>query len=466
MLAFTTFKEPMQDTILYSSELLSKYNTQAPRYTSYPTAVEFSACGNELDIHRAARQSINTQMSLYIHIPFCQNLCYYCGCNKLVTRHTHKADEYLTYLAQEAHQFSSVFADYEVTQVHLGGGTPNFLNQSQMTRLVALLRSNFNFSEQLEMGIELDPRHVENGYLATLSELGFNRLSMGVQDVNTDVQQAINREQDCDTIIELMQQARAQGFASINLDVIYGLPLQHADNFKNSIDFVLNADPDRISLFSYAHLPQRFAAQRKIKQQWLPLPNEKFELMQQAIAAFGNGGYEMIGLDHFAKPSDDLAKAKNQGELHRNFQGYTTHGDCDLLGLGVSAISSVGNLLCQNHKSLGQYYEALNHNNTSIARGVLLDEDDRLRAYVIKELMCNLYVDKYAVNELFEIDFDRYFAEEATRLKTFADDGLLSQDEQCIQVKPTARLFIRNICMQFDAYIQRQQKILTFSQAI
>ena len=333
--------------------ILSKYNINGPRYTSYPTALEFHSEFTDVDLIQAIDSSERRDLALYLHIPFCHSLCYYCGCNKIVTRHRDKADEYLDFLLKEIENKARYFDTYRVSQLHLGGGTPSFLTQAQFNRLVKALKSHFVFEDDAEMGIEIDPREVELDLLDRLRALGFNRLSFGLQDTNLEVQQAIKRVQDTEFVAELMTRGRALGFSSINLDVIYGLPHQTAERFARTLEDVLALNPDRVSLFSYAHLPARFAAQKKIKDEWLPNGEAKLALMLAAIETFTSRGYVAIGMDHFAKPTDELAQAQASGLLHRNFQGYTVKGNCDLLGLGVSAISAIGHLFasrCRHNK--------------------------------------------------------------------------------------------------------------------
>ncbi|MGL5409965.1 MAG: oxygen-independent coproporphyrinogen III oxidase, partial [Shewanella sp.] len=352
------------EQIVWDQGLIEKYNYSGPRYTSYPTALEFSESFDYDSVVRAATQYPERPLSLYVHIPFCHKLCYYCGCNKVITRHQHKADEYLDYLEREIASQAPLFKQRTVTQLHWGGGTPTYLNEVQTRRLMAMLRAHFSFAEQGEFSIEVDPREIELGMLDVLREVGFNRISLGVQDFNKDVQEAVNREQDNDFIRAMLERARELGFRSTNLDLIYGLPHQDAASFRHTLEEVLKTDPARLSIFNYAHLPSRFAAQRKLKEQDMPAPSEKLAMLQQTIAFLTGQGYQFIGMDHFAKPDDELAVAQRAGTLHRNFQGYTTQGECDLLGLGVSSISMMGDAYAQNQKDLKAYYgqiDALGH---------------------------------------------------------------------------------------------------------
>ena len=456
----------MQVSQFFDPKLLNKYNTSGPRYTSYPTALEFHDDFKHDDFVQAIKNSPNRELSLYVHIPFCHTLCYYCGCNKVITRHRDKADTYLEYLAQEIALQAPLFTDYKVKQLHWGGGTPSFLTDKQITTLVSLLKEKFDFADDLEMSIEIDPREIEMNLAEHLFSLGFNRLSLGVQDLDLKVQEAINRVQSTQFIGDFIAHAKAVGFKSINIDLIYGLPHQTLENFAKTLDKAHEWDVDRISLFSYAHLPSRFAAQRKLRDEWLPNTQEKFALMKLSIETLCNYGYDFIGMDHFAKPNDELSIAQSDGTLHRNFQGYTTKGGCDLLGLGVSSISNIGRSFGQNIKELQGYYKAIENQQHALERGVSLHDDDILRGEVIRELMCNLYLDKAKINEKYNINFDEYFAEDLPLLDTFIDDGLVENTEQSITVNQKARLLIRIICMSFDAYMKKHVNQQRFSRVI
>ena len=456
----------MQATQFFDSALLKKYNTSGPRYTSYPTALEFHDQFNHDHLVQAIESSPNRELSLYVHIPFCHSLCYYCGCNKVITRHRDKADTYLEFLAEEIASRAPLFKDYTVKQLHWGGGTPSFLRHEQITKLVELLKEKFTFAEQVEMSIEIDPREIEMDLAEHLYSLGFNRLSIGVQDIDEKVQQTINRVQSTEFIENFIAHAKAVGFKSINIDLIYGLPHQNIDTFTRTLNKAHEMDVDRISLFSYAHLPSRFAAQRKLRDEWLPSVDEKFALMKLAIEKLCDFGYDFIGMDHFAKPQDELSIAQKDGSLHRNFQGYTTKGGCDLLGLGVSSISAIGNSFSQNTKELQDYYKAIDSQKHAQVKGVSLSTDDIIRGEVIRELMCNLYLDKNKINAKFAINFDDYFADDLPLLQTFIDDGLVANTSDEIQVAQKARLLIRNICMSFDAYMKQHVSKQRFSRVI
>ena len=456
----------MQVSQFFDNQLLKKYNTSGPRYTSYPTALEFDDKFNQNDLIQAIEQSDNRELSLYVHIPFCHSLCYYCGCNKIVTRHRDKADTYLEYLAEEISSRAALFTEYTVKQLHWGGGTPSFLTHQQITLLVTLLKKKFNFADDLEMSIEIDPREIELELAQHLFDLGFNRLSIGVQDIDLKVQQTINRVQSTEFIHQCINEAKSVGFKSINIDLIYGLPHQTIETFTRTLNKAHEMDVDRISLFSYAHLPSRFAAQRKLRDEWLPSVDEKFALMKLAIETLCGFGYDFIGMDHFAKPNDELAIAQKNGSLHRNFQGYTTKGSYDLLGLGVSAISAIGTSYSQNVKDLNSYYQAISDNQHAQEKGLALSGDDIIRGEVIRELMCNHYVNKKAISEKFAINFDEYFADDLPALDTFISDDLLTNTSEAITVNQKSRLLIRNICMTFDAYMKEQRNFQRFSRVI
>ncbi|WP_293749479.1 oxygen-independent coproporphyrinogen III oxidase [uncultured Paraglaciecola sp.] len=457
----------MKTVNFFEQKLLNKYDTSGPRYTSYPTALEFSDNFSNDELIRAGQSSSTKELSLYLHIPFCHSLCYYCGCNKIVTRHTAKADIYLDNLEKEILSRAQTFGTRSIRQLHLGGGTPSFLSHAQLSRLIANLRNNFSFAKDIEMSIEVDPREIELELADHLASIGFNRLSIGVQDTNQKVQKAINRPQSTEFIQSLIKRAKLVGFTSVNIDLIYGLPHQTKETFSQTLDDVINKlNADRISLFSYAHMPKVFAAQRKIRDEWMPSTDDKFALMKLAIETLSANGYEFIGMDHFAKPTDELAKAQQNAELHRNFQGYTTKGDCDLLGLGVSAISSVDDVYSQNVKTLKDYYQQIDNQGHAVVKGRRLSQDDKIRRLVINQLMCNLYLDKKSVEQEFKINFEQYFADDIRSLSPFINDGLLKNTAENINVSPRARLLIRNICMSFDAYLKNHLNQQRFSRVI
>lgn len=455
-----------EQQLVWDLSLIQKYNYSGPRYTSYPTALEFHQGYDEAAFQQAAARYPQRPLSLYLHIPFCHKLCYFCGCNKQITRHQHKADDYLDALAQEIAQRAPLFANRTVSQIHWGGGTPTFLNTTQIGRLMALLREHFTVQPEAELSIELDPREIALDLLDYLRAEGFNRLSMGVQDFNKQVQKRVNREQDEAFIFALMARAKALGFHSTNIDLIYGLPLQTRESFSLTLQRVAELNPDRLSVFNYAHLPTLFAAQRKIKDEHLPSPQQKLDILQHSIAFLTGAGYQFIGMDHFARPDDELAVAQRAGKLHRNFQGYTTQGESDLLGLGVSAISMLGDSYAQNQKELKSYYTCVAKQGTALWRGLTLTTDDCIRRDVIKNLICHFQLDYRPIEAEFAINFSDYFAEDLRLLAALEQDGLVVRDDKSISVTPRGRLLIRNICMCFDRYLRQQARMQQFSRVI
>lgn len=451
---------------IWNDSLINKYNISGPRYTSYPTALSLESGYSQKELQAAITGSKSRSLSLYIHIPFCHQLCYYCGCNKIITRHQSKADVYLDYLEQEIAAKAPLFSEYRVEQLHLGGGTPTFLTTEQMTRLIEMLNSAFNFSQSAQRGIEIDPRSLAPNMMRHLHDLGFNRVSFGVQDFNDEVQAAVNRPQHLDEVLAILTEARTLGFKSINMDMIYGLPFQTVESYKQTVEQLIALSPDRVSVFNYAHLPDRFAAQRKLKESDMPSAGEKLEIFKQTLEQMTSAGYQFIGMDHFAKKDDELAMAQNEGHLHRNFQGYTTHGECDLLGLGVSSISQIGHMILQNEKELKPYYQALSDKRCAITKGITLSGDDEIRAAVIKQLICHFELDKKVFEQRYDINFDEYFAQALNALEPLAADGLVELNEHTIKVTSSGNLFIRIICMCFDAYLQNQIKNTRFSRVI
>jgi oxygen-independent coproporphyrinogen-3 oxidase len=451
---------------LTENALLKKYNTHAPRYTSYPTALTFTDKFMRKHFVKAVQLSKSRSLSLYIHIPFCHSLCYYCGCNKIVTRHQHKADIYLDYLEKEIAGQGSLFRHYTVSQIHLGGGTPSFLNETQILRLMNMLSSHFTIAHDAAMSIEIDPRKMQLDYVDMLKQQGFNRLSIGVQDTDEKVQSAINRPQDTQFVADLVKRAQQLGFSSVNLDLIYGLPWQDEATFSKTLSDIMLMKPERISLFSYAHMPSRFAAQRKILDHWLPNTDLKAALLRQAIETLTQNGYVFIGMDHFALEQDELSKAYSAGQLHRNFQGYTTQGDCDLLGLGLSSISSINNTFSQNKKDLMGYYASLDEEVSPLEKGVILTNDDEIRALVIKELMCNGKVTQSRIEQQCNICFKDYFAQELNELGLLEQDGLLTLGHDTIQVTSRGRLLVRHIASVFDAYLPSETQNTRLSKVV
>jgi len=451
----------------WDQTLINKYNVSGPRYTSYPTALSLSEGYQQQALVSAIKSSSSRSLSLYIHIPFCSELCYYCGCNKVITRHQSKADVYLDYLTKEIAAHAPLFKHYTVEQLHLGGGTPTFLTVKQMTRLINLLEQHFHFTRNTERGIEIDPRSLAKDMLIHLRVLGFNRVSFGIQDFNDEVQQAVNRTQQVDTVKALITQARELGFKSINADMIYGLPKQTPQSFEKTIAQLIALSPDRVSVFNYAHLPERFAAQRKIKEADLPSAHDKLTMFKNTLAQMTFAGYQFIGMDHFAKADNELAVAQNKGQLHRNFQGYTTHGNCDLLGLGVSSISQIGTAILQNQKVLKHYYHAIETQaGSAIHKGMHLTHDDVIRAEAIKSLICQFELDTHAFSKKHSIHFNEYFADALLALKPLIDDDMVHINDKVIRVTPRGNLFIRIICMCFDAHLQKQISKTRFSRVI
>ncbi|WP_283102894.1 oxygen-independent coproporphyrinogen III oxidase [Shewanella abyssi] len=457
-------KQPTQ--ISWDQSMIEKYNYSGPRYTSYPTALEFDDSFTEDKLLTSIKNSKSDKLSLYIHIPFCAKLCYYCGCNKVITRHQHKADQYIEYLATEIVKRAPLFKNYLVTQIHWGGGTPTFLTPEQILTLSALVKANFNVAEVGEYSIEVDPREIELSMLDTLKEAGFNRISIGVQDFNKKVQIAVNREQDEQFIFDLMARAKELGFVSTNIDLIYGLPHQTPETFAETMQRVLDLDPDRLSVFNYAHLPSRFAAQRKIKDEHLASPQQKLDMLHQTIETLTGAGYQYIGMDHFAKPDDELSILQNEGRLHRNFQGYTTQEECDLLGLGVSSISQIGDCYAQNQKDIRPYFESIDANGHALWKGCDLNRDDEIRRVVIKQLICHFELDMAQIEEKLNINFEEYFVEDLKLLQTFIDDELVNITDRKITISPTGRLLIRNICICFDVYYREKARQQQFSRVI
>ncbi|WP_233520537.1 oxygen-independent coproporphyrinogen III oxidase [Flocculibacter collagenilyticus] len=454
------------NNIEWDEALITKYNVSGPRYTSYPTALSFQPNYSADDVQHAINNSANNTLSLYIHIPFCHQLCYYCGCNKVITRHQHKADQYLDFLIEELTQQAPNFSHYTINQLHFGGGTPTFLTDEQMIRIMKAINAAFTLHKTAEVSIEIDPRSLRPSSLCLLKKLGFNRISIGIQDFNPDVQQAVNREQSYEQIAALFEQARALQFDSVNADFIYGLPHQTPESFKKSIDMLLDLSPDRVSVFNYAHLPERFAAQRKIDSHALPSPSHKLMMFKNTIQQMTQAGYQYIGIDHFAKKDDSLAIAQRKGNLHRNFQGYTTLKDSDLLGLGVSSISQIGSSIFQNEKQLKHYYKKLNEDASAVTVGLNLSKDDRIRAAVIKSLLCHSVLSMRKIEEQFNINFEQYFSDSLASIQPFITDELIQIIDRSIYITNKGRLFARMICTAFDAYIsntaqqQRYSRIL------
>jgi len=455
-----------QRIIEWDKSLITKYNYSGPRYTSYPTALEFNTQFSSNDFEKSVNCYPEKNLSLYIHIPFCHKLCYFCGCNKIVTRQKHKVDKYLDDLELEIINHSQFFKNRHVTQLHLGGGTPTFLSDSEITRLLIILKAHFNIAPHAELSIEIDPREISLSKIDHLANEGFNRLSIGIQDFDKRVQQLINREQNEQFIVDLVNKAKKRQFKSINLDLIYGLPTQTVDSFLYTLKKIITLSPDRLSIFNYAHLPSHFAAQRKIKETDLPTAETKMDILQQTINTLIDANYRFIGMDHFAKSTDELSIAQEKGQLHRNFQGYTTQGENDLLGLGVSAISMLGNSYAQNQKDLFLYAENIKIHQHALWKGFTMNQDDRIRRDVIKQLICHFQLIKSEIAHQHNINFDDYFSEDLALLKPLEKDGLIIINKDTLKVTSKGRLLIRNICMCFDIYLRQTTKQQQFSRVI
>lgn len=448
----------------FDPELIRRYDQDGPRYTSYPTAPHFHESFGESDFRLEAARSndalIPSPLSLYVHVPYCFSPCFYCGCNRLITRDLSKGQRYLERLYREVELLAALFdRDREVVQVHLGGGTPNFLSPEQLANLLACIGRQFNLSKAADrdFSIELDPRHIDDAGIAALADIGFNRASLGVQDFDPDVQAAINREQSVETTLQVIEACRNHGFRSVNVDLIYGLPRQTVDGFRRTIETVIVARPKRLAVYGYAHLPRLFKAQRQISEAELPDAETRLALLMHAVELLEAAGYSYIGLDHFALPEDDLSRAQREGGLHRNFMGYTTHAECDLIGLGVSAISHVGASFSQNHRLLEDWEIAIDAGRLPIWRGISLDFDDEVRGEVIQELMCQGRVEMPVVERRFGIDFEDYFARELEQLRGMAEDGLLVLGDDVIEATSRGRYLLRIIAMCFDCYRQSGQ---------
>jgi oxygen-independent coproporphyrinogen-3 oxidase len=450
----------------FDAAIISKLSQSGPRYTSYPTADRFQSdfgYGQFLEAVAGLRMRRSGRpLSLYIHIPFCDTVCYYCGCNKIVTKDRSKAAIYLGYLKQEIAMQARLFDGMgQIEQLHFGGGTPTYLSDKQMGDLMAHLHANFDFADDVhgEYSIEIDPRTVSVERVHSLRAQGFNRISLGVQDFDPDVQKAVNRIQPEAETRAVMDAARAAGYRSISIDLIYGLPKQTMVSMAQTLEKVIAANPDRIALYNYAHLPHIFKPQRRIADADMPTPAVKLELLAMCIQRLCDAGYIYIGMDHFAKPEDELAVAQRQGRLQRNFQGYSTRAESELISCGVSAISAVGATYSQNEKTLDAYYAKLDGGVLPIARGIKMDNDDLLRRIVIGKLMCNFELSLSSIEQGFPIKFQAYFAVELEKLQAFVADGLITVDDEWISVTPKGRLLIRNICMVFDRYLGVAQDI-------
>ncbi|MEN1726955.1 MAG: oxygen-independent coproporphyrinogen III oxidase [Pseudomonadota bacterium] len=442
----------------FDQDLIDRYGGPGPRYTSYPTAVQFSEDFGPDDYARALAESnslpIPANLSLYVHVPFCSSPCFYCACNRVITRSKTAGDRFLDHLESEMDLIAPrIDADRQVEQLHLGGGTPTFLNLCQLDRLTNALRRRFTFAPQAQLGLEIDPRTVTPQGIHDLHEMGYNRLSIGVQDLDIAVQNAVNRVHDEAMVFSIYGAARAVGFDSVSVDLIYGLPLQTTAGFAHTIETICELKPDRVSLFNYAHLPQLFKAQRQIPEEQMPSPATKLAIFRNALARLLDVGYEFIGMDHFALPEDSLVKARQNGTLVRNFQGYSTHGGLDMVSFGPSAISQVADSFAQNTRDLDAWAIALEEGRMPTLRGLNRNTDDCLRAEIIERIMCRGALDYRAIGKLYQLHFERYFERELEALDQLAQDGLLTWNDHGFEVTAAGLLFLRAIARQFDAYL-------------
>ena len=461
---------PPTDTAVHVDlDLVRRYNKPGPRYTSYPTAPHFSESvtvsdfGNELEAGPATRP-----LSLYVHLPFCRSLCYYCGCHMKVTHRPEVIERYLGYVKREMEQAASrLDAGREVVQIHWGGGTPSYLTPTQIAELMEHTREVFTIARDAEIGLEADPRGLTEAHLTAAASAGFNRTSYGVQDVDPVVQEAIHRVQPTALVEQAVRWARTHGLESVNLDLVYGLPHQTVDTFRDTIDTVLKLRPDRIALFSYAHVPSMRKHQRLIPEDALPKPEEKLHIFKMATERLtGTGGYRFIGMDHFALPEDELSRSLDDGTLHRNFQGYSTHAGADVVAFGVSGISQMDGVYAQNLKGLPDYYDRIDRGELTTYRGYVVNDDDRIRREVIMQLMCTCEVEKRHIESRFGIDFDTYFADALGALAPMEADGLVRRTADRVTVLPKGHLFIRNAAMTFDAYLSTSASQPTYSKTV
>jgi oxygen-independent coproporphyrinogen-3 oxidase len=439
-------------------ELLRKYDKAGPRYTSYPTAPQFHDQFKGADYTRAIRESTKEDqgkpLSLYFHLPFCESVCFYCGCNVTFTKDRSRPEDYNDLLFREMDLVTDeATRKRPVTQLHYGGGTPTFFSPEQLDRLFQGIRERFLFAEDAEIGLEVDPRETSNEHLEVLGKSGFNRISMGIQDFDPEVQKAVNRVQSVEETRRVIDVSRQHGMSSVSVDLIYGLPHQSVDKFRKTIETIIDLDPDRIALFNFAYLPDRIKHQKAIKEDALPGPEEKIAILCMAIDAFTEQGYRFIGLDHFAKPEDPLCRAQDAGSLYRNFQGYTTHAECDLLGFGVSSISQVGRAYAQNEKNLTTYALKIQNDTPATERGLWMSDEDLVRREIIMRIMCDFRLDYQELSEKFGIDFAKTYDGELAQLCGAVDDGLIERTRDGFEVTPTGRLLVRNVAMVFDEYL-------------
>ena len=456
-----------------SDDLLRRFDVPGPRYTSFPTADRFVEAFTAVDYAQALSQrrsgvaARSLPLSIYVHIPFCESLCYYCACNKVITRHHERAAPYLRYLEREVELHTQQMGKGQaISQLHLGGGSPTFLTDEELGQLMAMLRRNFHFAAAAEYSIEIDPRTVDVGRLDALARLGFNRLSFGVQDFDLAVQKAVHRLQPAAQVFAMVEAARNRGFESVNVDLIYGLPRQSPESFDRTLAQITSLRPDRVALYAYAHLPERFKPQRRIEAAELPSGAAKVAMLSRSLTALRAAGYVYVGMDHFALPEDALAVAKRQGRMHRNFQGYSTQPDCDLIGLGVSSIGRVGATYSQNAKTMDEYCDLLDQGQLPVVRGLALTRDDLVRRAVIMALMCQGQVQFESINLSYLIDFRTYFTNELQSMQSLVEQGLAVVDEAGIQVTAQGWFFVRAVAMVFDRYLQADRTRARFSKII
>jgi len=459
------------DTPVFDLDLIQKYNVSGPRYTSYPTALQFTDEFTEQSYREAIDQSFRKEssLSLYFHLPFCATVCYYCACNKIITKDRNVALPYLDHLHKEIEQQGALYdKSRPVSQLHWGGGTPTYINNKQMTDLMQQTRANFNLlsDDSGEYSLEIDPRTVDREKISLLRGLGFNRISLGIQDFDPRVQQAVNRIQSEEQTFHVIEAAREDGFRSVSVDLIYGLPHQSTASFTTTLEKINRMSPDRISIYNYAHLPERFKVQRQINAEELPSPAEKLQILELCINQLTSYGYVYIGMDHFAKPEDELAVAQQNGSLQRNFQGYSTHAECDMVAMGITAISNIGATYSQNEKNPQEYYDKIDQGKLPVFLGAVIDMDDQIRKAVIMALICQFELTFSQIESKYDIDFQQYFQSELQRLSVLAEDDLLVFDNKQIKVSNKGRLLIRNICMVFDRYLKVPQFSDRFSRVI
>jgi oxygen-independent coproporphyrinogen-3 oxidase len=458
------------DTIEVTRDLLLKYDRPGPRYTSYPTAPEWKEDFGAKDFHGALHNAAlrpDEALSMYIHIPFCHERCIYCGCNVVVTEKEGVADRYLDYLEREMALAAEALGERRgLMQMHWGGGTPTYLDLKQIDRLMAAVRKHFTFGEGAEVAIEIDPRVTTREQILKLRDLGFNRLSMGVQDLNPEVQRAITRYQTEEETVNLYRWSREAGFEGINFDLVYGLPFQREDAWRDTIRAIIELRPDRLAVYSYAHVPWMKPHQKRIPQEALPMGPEKWELFATARTMFTQGGYRAIGMDHFALPDDELAVAMDERRLHRNFMGYTVVPAAEMINFGTSAIGEVGCCYAQNYVKLSKYYEAIDRGEHPAARGFHLSKDDEIRRWLIRRLMCDFYLDTGELKKRFDVSYPEYFATEEETLTDFYAEGFLEKDGDHLRILTLGTVFIRNVAMVFDAYLKKPEGHRMFSRTV